>query len=185
MGKVLRLPGALNPPSIHKHSFLEVSGRLLCSSDATTAIAVNEPTHGRRTARSDNQSPSENPDRPRDFGSGATLPNADCPERRRERMLDRATRCFGASLTCQRPRPRVFYQATYQGQRMPSRRQLVIGSSAVIVFAPFAAFPQGSVAKIPRIGYLQASMPQNGSSNFLEDFRQGLRELGYVEGKNV
>ncbi|HEY1459555.1 MAG TPA: hypothetical protein VGH59_05810 [Casimicrobiaceae bacterium] len=28
-------------------------------------------------------------------------------------------------------------------------------------------------------------MPQNGSSRFLEDFRQGLRELGYVEGKNV
>jgi len=100
-------------------------------------------------------------------------------------MLDRASRCFAASLTCQRPRPRVFYQATYQGQRMPSRRQVVIGSSAVILFAPFAAFPQGSVANVPRIDYLQASMPQNGSSNFLEDFRQGLRELGYVEGKNV
>jgi len=28
-------------------------------------------------------------------------------------------------------------------------------------------------------------MPQNGTTAFLEDFRQGLRELGYVEGKNI
>lgn len=28
-------------------------------------------------------------------------------------------------------------------------------------------------------------MPQNGSSRFLEAFRQGLRDLGYVEDKNV
>jgi putative ABC transport system substrate-binding protein len=28
-------------------------------------------------------------------------------------------------------------------------------------------------------------MPQNGTTPFLEDFRLGLRELGYVEGKNI
>jgi putative ABC transport system substrate-binding protein len=39
--------------------------------------------------------------------------------------------------------------------------------------------------KVPRVGYLQPVAPQNGSSPFLEDFRQGLRELGYVEGKNL
>jgi len=39
--------------------------------------------------------------------------------------------------------------------------------------------------KAPRIGYLQASTSQNDTSPFLEDFRQGLRDLGYVEGKNI
>ena len=39
-------------------------------------------------------------------------------------------------------------------------------------------------AKIPRIGYLTTSS-LSSSSTRLEAFRQGLRELGYVEGKNI
>src|SRR6266508_540148 len=38
--------------------------------------------------------------------------------------------------------------------------------------------------KIPRIGFLTASSPSVISAR-LESFRQGLRELGYVEGKNI
>jgi len=38
--------------------------------------------------------------------------------------------------------------------------------------------------KIPRIGYLSASSPSSQSAR-IEAFRQGLRELGYVEGKNI
>jgi putative ABC transport system substrate-binding protein len=38
--------------------------------------------------------------------------------------------------------------------------------------------------KIPRIGYL-ASVPLSTHSPRTEAFRQGLRELGYVEGKNI
>ncbi len=53
------------------------------------------------------------------------------------------------------------------------------------LIAPLTALAQGSTPNVPRIGYLEASMPQNGTSAFLEDFRQGLRDLGYVEGKNV
>ena len=37
--------------------------------------------------------------------------------------------------------------------------------------------------KIPRIGYLTAAT--EGQSVRIEAFRQGLRELGYVEGKNI
>ena len=55
---------------------------------------------------------------------------------------------------------------------------------ALLLVAPAASFAQ-PVPKIPRIGYLQASTSQNDSSPFLEDFRQGLRDLGYVEGKNI
>jgi putative tryptophan/tyrosine transport system substrate-binding protein len=39
-------------------------------------------------------------------------------------------------------------------------------------------------AKIPRIGYLAISS-LSGSASRAEAFRQGLRELGYVEGKNI
>jgi putative tryptophan/tyrosine transport system substrate-binding protein len=38
--------------------------------------------------------------------------------------------------------------------------------------------------KVPRIGFLFASSPSNLSARF-EGFRQGLRELGYIEGKNI
>jgi putative tryptophan/tyrosine transport system substrate-binding protein len=38
--------------------------------------------------------------------------------------------------------------------------------------------------RVPRIGYLSAG---SASSNFprMEAFRQGLRDLGYIEGKNI
>jgi len=39
-------------------------------------------------------------------------------------------------------------------------------------------------AKIPRIGYLVGAS-LSGTSARIEAFRQGLRELGYVEGKNI
>ena len=38
--------------------------------------------------------------------------------------------------------------------------------------------------KIPRIGYLSGSSLSAISAR-IEAFRQGLRELGYVEGKNI
>ena len=38
--------------------------------------------------------------------------------------------------------------------------------------------------KIPRIGFL-SGLPLSSISARVEAFRQGLRELGYVEGKNI
>jgi len=66
---------------------------------------------------------------------------------------------------------------------MLSRREFAISLAALALAAPLVSFSQSK--KIPRIGYLQAVVPQNDTSPFLEDFRQGLRELGYVEGKNI
>jgi putative ABC transport system substrate-binding protein len=68
---------------------------------------------------------------------------------------------------------------------MPSRRQVAVAFGGLFAGVPLAGFAQRSPPKIARIGYLEASMPQNGSSRFLEAFRQGLRDLGYVEDKNV
>ena len=39
-------------------------------------------------------------------------------------------------------------------------------------------------AKLPRIGILWSS-PLSSSGHFLDAFRQGLHELGYVEGQNM
>jgi putative ABC transport system substrate-binding protein len=39
-------------------------------------------------------------------------------------------------------------------------------------------------AKVPRIGYLTAASPSANAAR-TEAFRQGLRELGYIEGKNI
>jgi putative tryptophan/tyrosine transport system substrate-binding protein len=68
---------------------------------------------------------------------------------------------------------------------MPSRRQVAVAVGALLLSVPLAGLAQRPLAKIARIGYLEASLPQNGTSRFLEDFRQGLRDLGYVEDKNV
>jgi ABC-type uncharacterized transport system substrate-binding protein len=38
--------------------------------------------------------------------------------------------------------------------------------------------------KVPRIGYLSSTSPSAGSSR-IEAFRQGLRDLGYIEGQNL
>jgi hypothetical protein len=38
--------------------------------------------------------------------------------------------------------------------------------------------------KIPRIGYLGGVSPSANSAR-IEAFRRGLRELGYIEGKNI
>jgi putative tryptophan/tyrosine transport system substrate-binding protein len=58
-------------------------------------------------------------------------------------------------------------------------------ASAIVALAPLRVLAQPSRLNVARIGYLEASMPQDGTTAFLEDFRQGMRELGYIEGKNL
>ncbi len=55
----------------------------------------------------------------------------------------------------------------------------------VLLAAPFVAQAQ-QPEKVPRIGYLSESSAPPGSSNqIIGAFLQGLKELGYVEGKNI
>ena len=56
--------------------------------------------------------------------------------------------------------------------------QLVVTLALVILMAPLAADAQ-PLRKIPRIGYLGAPGPH------VEALRQGLHDLGYVEGQNL
>ena len=62
-------------------------------------------------------------------------------------------------------------------------RRTFIGSIAGgLLVAPLAAKAQ-QAAKVPRIGYLSINLA--GGTHMTEGFRQGLRDLGYVEGRNV
>ena len=52
-----------------------------------------------------------------------------------------------------------------------------------LLAAPLAAGAQ-QARKVPRIGYLSLQRAE-GDKSWVAAFRQGLRELGYVEGQNV
>ena len=53
----------------------------------------------------------------------------------------------------------------------------------LVVAGLFSAIAAGAQHKVPRIGYLAADLKAN--PHFPEAFRQGLRDLGYVEGQNI
>jgi putative ABC transport system substrate-binding protein len=68
------------------------------------------------------------------------------------------------------------------GNPAMDRRTFLAMLTGGIVVAPLAAEAQ-QTAKVARIGYLSNDLA--GSPHLPEAFRQGLRDLGYVEGRNV
>ena len=63
--------------------------------------------------------------------------------------------------------------------------RLATASVALILVVAGAAIAEAQQpGKVPRIGYLSATSPSVNPTR-IEAFRQGLRELGYVEGKNI
>ena len=68
---------------------------------------------------------------------------------------------------------------------MVTRRRVVIALGAGAL-APLASFAQQQPANVARIGYLIiGSLHSPETRVILEALRQGLRERGYVEGKNI
>ncbi len=65
---------------------------------------------------------------------------------------------------------------------MTTRRAFIGTLAGGLLAAPFAAEAQ-QAAKVPRIGYLSANLA--AARHPQEAFLQGLRDLGYVEGRNV
>ena len=59
---------------------------------------------------------------------------------------------------------------------------LILIAAVLLTVATVANAQQ--TTKVPRIGYLTGASPSSMSAR-TEAFRQGLRELGYVEGKNI
>ena len=67
---------------------------------------------------------------------------------------------------------------------MKARRRLLVMLAALPLGAALRALAQPRPAKIPVIGYLSPVVPQNGTDWRLDAVRQGMRELGYVEGES-
>ena len=65
---------------------------------------------------------------------------------------------------------------------MVDRRAFLGTLTGGLLAAPLAADAQ-QAAKVPRIGYLAINLAT--TPHLPEAFRQGLRDLGYVEGRNV
>ncbi|MGZ9141342.1 MAG: ABC transporter substrate binding protein [Candidatus Binatia bacterium] len=63
------------------------------------------------------------------------------------------------------------------------KKVLCLAPSALLLALGFPVEAQ-QAGKIPRIGYLNATSASTSPAR-VEAFRQGLRELGYLEGKNI
>jgi putative ABC transport system substrate-binding protein len=69
--------------------------------------------------------------------------------------------------------------------RLSTRRNLLIALSASALTAPLACFAQQQ-GKVWRVGFLAARRrPVSLDTDFYGAFPRGMRELGYVEGKNL
>jgi len=56
---------------------------------------------------------------------------------------------------------------------------------AVFLLAIISPAPAQQPIKIPRIGFVTVSGSPNRPGFYVDAFRQGLRDLGYIEGKNI
>ena len=66
---------------------------------------------------------------------------------------------------------------------MTRRVGLVVALALGILSAPLSSEAQQG-GKVPRIGFLGNSSP-SAAAHLVDAFRQGLRDLGYVEGQNI
>jgi len=89
----------------------------------------------------------------------------------------------GASLSDESilPRARARCPGEREG-RLIDRRTLLAGTGAVLLLGQPLAVDAQQTGRVHRVGFLSL---QSGLTSTTEAFRQGLRELGYVEGRNL
>ena len=73
--------------------------------------------------------------------------------------------------------------ASLPGLHFLRRRQFLIALGASVLTAPLASFAQQK-GKVWRVGFL-GTASASGFARRVEELRAGLRDLGYVEGKNL
>ncbi len=68
-------------------------------------------------------------------------------------------------------------------RRKPMRKKIIIPILAIVIRASVHVAEAQQAGKVYRIGVLISAAFGVATEPFLDGFRQGLRELGYVEGK--
>src|SRR4029077_11421390 len=63
-------------------------------------------------------------------------------------------------------------------------KKITLPTLCALLFALCMSAEAQQPKKVVRLGYLSASSPAANSAR-VEPFRQGLRELGYLDGKNI
>jgi len=66
----------------------------------------------------------------------------------------------------------------------PIKKSVLCVAVCALLFALCLSAAAQQPTKVPRIGYVSGNDPSNPGPN-VEAFRRGLRDLGYVEGKNI
>ena len=64
-------------------------------------------------------------------------------------------------------------------------KKIILLALCSLLLAPCSAVEAQQPTKIPRIGILAPGSSAFPASAYYDSFRQGLRELGYIEGKNI
>src|ERR1700732_1104894 len=80
-------------------------------------------------------------------------------------------------------RPTHAVAAVMTGQFLYRRRSILSAGLAALLLAPERSTAQQPQSKIPRVGILTVS--DNERVPMFGAFREGLRDLGYVEGRNI
>src|SRR5215468_12320089 len=66
-----------------------------------------------------------------------------------------------------------------------NRRTFLGAVTGGLLTAPLAAEAQQTRKAIPRIAFLTTTSPEDSPNPGVDGFRQGLRDLGYIEGQTI
>lgn len=64
------------------------------------------------------------------------------------------------------------------------KKKITVLALCAMLFALCSSAEAQQATKIPRIGYVSGTGNASNQGPYVEALRQGLRDLGYVEGKN-
>ena len=78
-----------------------------------------------------------------------------------------------------------FLESVSDNRKSKIQNRKLVGIVASLTLAICGVVAQAQPKKIPRIGYVSVSGDAKNPGRFVEAFRQGLRDLGSIQEKNI